>query len=213
MTTLQTKGPLLLNGQSVVCPQCGSGAALDLDRCGLRETWPAWVSCRDCGHGDDHQTITNGLVEAALAARTGRATREDRDLFAAQWRDLLLVGECRPEFILDDARALVEELSELGRQEYRERKQEARTWWNTQKRAARRAVRGAVGQTTGTVKAAALRAAWDAQTGGAGPHKPPPVRCRAKGCRGGWITIITRAHTPGQQAEKVQTPCAVCHRA
>lgn len=211
MADLQIRGDLLLNGQPVTCGGCGSGAALTLDRRGPRETWPAWVNCDLCGHGDDHPVITNGLIEAAAAARTGRQKAEDRDLFTATWRHLTLAGECVPEFVLDDARALVEELGKIGQKELRTRKTKARRWWRGRKRAAGRAVRGAAGQATGTVKSAALAAAWDLQTGGAGPQKTP--RCRTKGCRGGWVTITTRIHAPGEKPEKVQTPCGVCHRA
>jgi hypothetical protein len=209
MTSLQTTGPLLLNAAPVTCSGCGMGAALDLEERGPRETWPAWVSCRECGHGEDHQTITNGLVAAAAAARTGRQTRRDLDLFDARWRDLVLVGECRPEFVLDDALALGEELGKIGRTEFRARKRQARGWWRGRKRAAGKAAR----QATGRAKSAALAAAWDLQTGGAGPARTPRRRCRTKGCKGGWVTIRTRIHADTGKAEKVQVPCGVCHRA
>lgn len=213
MTDLQTTGPLLLNGEPVACSDCGEGTALDLDRRGPRETWPAWVVCRACGHGEDHPVITNGLIEAALAARTGRTTRYDADLFAAQWRHLTLLGECRTEFVLDDARALAEELAGIGRQELRERKREAGRWWRRKKRDGRRAVRDATGKAKAAVTVPVLSAAWDWQTGGAGPQKRPRTRCRAKGCKGGWVTITTRIHSDTGRKEKVQVPCGVCHRA
>lgn len=209
MTDLHTRGPLLLNGQPVTCPSCGLGAALDLDRRGHRETWPAWLGCRECGHGDDHPVITNGLVEAALEARTGRHRAEDRDLFAAQWRHHVLTGEIRPEFILDDAITLVEELGKVGQQELRTRKGNARRWWRGRKKAARRAGREALS----TATSAALTAAWNLQTGGAGPAPKTTSRCRVKGCRGGWITINTRIHADTGKTEAVQQPCAICHRA
>lgn len=209
MTDLQLRGPLILNGQPVTCPNCGMGGALELDRRGPRETWPAWLGCRECGHGDDHPAITNGLVEAALTTRTGRQTAEDRDLFAAQWRDLILIGEIRPEFVLDDARALIQELGKIGQQELRGHKAKARRWWRGRKRAARRAS----GQAIGTVTSAALAAAWDLQTGGTTPAAKPRTRCRVKGCRGGWITITTRIHADTGKPEQVQEPCGICHRA
>lgn len=209
MADLQTTGHLLLNGEQVTCSGCGLGAALDLEERGPRETWPAWVSCRECGHGEDHQTITNGLVAAAAAAATGRRTRSDLDLFDAQWRDLLLQGECRPQFVLDDAAALGEELAKIGRHQVRARKRQARTWWRGRKRAAGKVAR----QATGRATSAALAAAWDLQTGGAGPKSMPRRRCRTKGCKGGWLTIKTRIHADTGKAEKVQVPCGVCHRA
>jgi hypothetical protein len=209
MTDLQTTGHLLLNGESVACSGCGQAGSLDLAERGPRETWPAWISCRECGHGEDHPAITNGLVAAAAAATTGRRTRHDADLFAAQWRHLTLAGECRPEFVLDDALALGEELAKIGQQEIRARKSEARQWWRGRKKAAR----SVAGQAAGRAKAAALTAAWDLQTGGAGPARTPRARCRTKDCKGGWVTITTRIHAPGEKAEKVQTPCGVCHRA
>jgi hypothetical protein len=208
MTSLQTTGELLLDAAPVTCSGCGLGGALDLEERGPRETWPAWVSCRQCGHGEDHQVITNGLVAAAAAARTGRTTRYDADLFAAQWRHLELTGEVLPEFVLDDARALGEELAKIGRKEIRGRKRQARTWIRGRKRAARRGV----GQLTGRATAAALAAAWDLQTGGANGAKPRR-RCRTKGCKGGWLTITTRIHSDTGKKQKVQVPCGVCHRA
>jgi hypothetical protein len=209
MTDLQLHGPLLLDGQPVTCPGCGMGAALELDRRGPRETWPAWLGCRECGHGDAHPVITNGLVEAALKTRTGRTKAEDRDLFAAQWRDLVLVGEIRPEFVLDDARALAGILAGIGHQQVREHKRAAHRWWRGKKRAAR----GAAGQAAGAATSTALAAAWDLQTGGAGPAHQSAGRCRVKGCRGGWITITTKIHTDTGRTEKIQQPCGVCHRA
>lgn len=213
MADLEIRGALLLNGEPVTCSGCGASAGISVDRRGLRETWPAWVGCGMCGHGEDHPVITNGLVDAALASRTGRHRAEDRDLFAAEWRHLSIAGECVPEFVLDDAVTLVEQLGKIGQQEVRARKRTARRWWSGRKRAACRAVRGAAGQAAGTVKSAALRAAWDLQTGGAGPQKTPRTRCRTKGCKGGWVTITTRIHAAGDKAEKVQVPCGVCHRA
>ena len=212
MTDLQTTGALILNGTPVTCPACGMSAAFDLDRRGLRETWPAWIVCRDCGHGQDHPVITNGLIEAAVAARTGRATRYDSDLFAAQWRDLTLIGECVPEFVLDDAVALGEELAQIGKQEIRARKTGARRWWRSRKRNAGRAVRRSARQAAGAVTATALATAWDLQTGGAGPQPKPRQKCRTKGCRGGWVTITTRIYGDTGRAEQVQQPCAICHR-
>lgn len=213
MTDLQTTGPLLLNGEPVTCPNCGTASAFDLEQRGPRETWPAWITCRVCGHGDDHPVITNGLVEAAVAARTGRATRYDSDLFAAQWRHLTLIGECVPEFVLDDAVALGEELAKIGKQELHRRKTETRRWWRSRKRAAGQTVRRSAGKATGAVTAAALTAAWDLQTGGASPQPKPRQRCGTKGCRGGWVTITSRIHGDSGKTEKIQQPCAICHRA
>jgi hypothetical protein len=209
MPDLHIRGLLLLDGQPVACTSCGSRADLSLDQCGPRETWPALLNCGTCGHGEDHPVITNGLVEAAVESRTGRKTAEDRDVFAGEWRGHVLQGECVPELVAADLTALGDELRKIGVQEIRERKQEARKWWRGYKKAGRRAV----GQAVGGAKAAALRTAWDLQTGGAGPEQRPRTRCRTKGCRGGWVTITSRIQAPGERAEKVQVPCGACHRA
>ena len=129
MTSLQTTGQLLLDDAPLTCSGCGVGGALDLEERGPRETWPAWISCRQCGHGEDHQVITNGLVAAAAAARTGRQRAEDADTFTAEWRHLTLAGECVPEFVLDDAVTLGQELAKIGRREIKARKRKARRWF------------------------------------------------------------------------------------
>lgn len=210
---LKVTGTLLADGQPVICPACKVGYSLELRKRGPRETWPAFVTCLSCGSGEDSDVITNGLVDAALEARTGRTKAEDRDTFAAEWRGHTLVGECVPQFVLDDAITLAEELGKIGRQELREHKtaakKQARGWWRGREKSAKRAV----GQATGTVKSAALAAVWDVQTGGAGPAKKPARRCRTKGCRGGWVTITSRIHSGSGKAEQVKVACAACHRA
>jgi len=206
MTELELTGPLLLDGAPVLCG-CGSGGSLTLATIGPRETWPARLGCLSCGGAEDHPVITNGLVRAAAEACTGRRKATDRDTFTAQWRDHVLEGECVPTFVLDDAATLVREVTKASRRELR---QHSRRWWRGTKRQAR----GHARQLLGGAKAAALTAAWDAQTGGAGPApKPPARRCRVRGCRGGWLTITTRIHGASGRTEQVKTPCSVCHRA
>ncbi|MER5915883.1 hypothetical protein ABT124_37085 [Streptomyces sp. NPDC001982] len=195
----------------MVCQECESGYSLQLRKRGPRETWPAFISCLACGHGNDHPLITNGLVDAAIAARVGRTRREDSDTFSGEWRGHTLEGECVPEFHMDDVVTVVTQLSKLGKRELRARKAkvkwEARGWWRGQKQIA--------GQVTGTAKAAALSAAWTMQTGGAGPTRSTKRRrrCTVKGCRGGMVTIRTRVHSTTGKTQKVKVPCGVCHRA
>lgn len=203
---------LALNGLPVECGACGNPAQLTLDRSGPRETWPAWIGCGGCGHGEDHQIITNGLVAAAIDARTGRQRAEDRDTFAAEWRGLVLVGECVPEWTWDDVAVVRQALRRVVRTEVADRKRTARRWWGGQKRAARTAVRRAAGQATGAVTSRALAAAWDLQTGGA-DGSPKRRRCTVNGCRSGWLTITTRVHADTGAAEEQRVPCAVCRRA
>ncbi|MGK4586029.1 hypothetical protein [Kitasatospora sp. HPMI-4] len=207
---LKLQGPLLVGGQIVTCPACGS-ESLALTKQLVREVWPARLHCLSCYHAEDHPVITNGLVDAALAARTGRQRAEDRDTFAAEWRGIMISGACVPEFVLDDAVAAGQELLKEGKKEFRQRRAEvekqARTWWGGKKKQAR----DGVDQAVGAAKAGVLGAAWQMQTGGAGPApKPRSRRCQVKGCRGGWVTIETRTHVGGR---KQKVPCAACHRA
>jgi hypothetical protein len=199
-------GTLLLNGQPVTCPACDTGDPIELHKRGPRETWPAFLVCLYCGHGDDHPVITNGLVDAAIEACPGRTRATDRDLFAAEWRGLTLVGERDPGVIPAD---IVTAAKVIASTYQAEGKSRGRAWWRGSKKSAERSVSRAAGG----VKSAALAAAWQAQTGGAGPAKQPSRRCRTKGCRGGWVTITSRIHGSSGKAEQVKTPCATCHRA
>jgi hypothetical protein len=210
---LRLHGIALVNGEPVVCWHCDDGHALEVYKRGFRETWPAFVSCLSCKQGEDSSIITNGLLEAAVAARTGRDKATDVDTFAAEWRGITLEGELIPELIPDDIIAIGREMATAGKQDLRQRKakvkRQARGWWRGRKKAAQ----DQVGQVTGRAKAAALSAAWDMQTGDAGPAKQPTRRCRTKGCRGGWVTITSRVHSGSGNAEQVKVPCSTCHRA
>lgn len=194
---------LFLNEEQVICSGCESGDHLWLELGGRRETWPAWFGCY-CGHGEDHQVITNGLVEAAMLTRTGRQTATDTDTFAAEWRGITLVGECVPTFVIGDAVAVVKELTKVGKKEVRRR---SRSWWRGTKQAAT----GQAGRAMGGAKAAALSAAWQAQTGGTSTARKPR-RCRVKGCRRGLVTITTRIHSTTGKTETTKVPCGACHR-
>jgi hypothetical protein len=189
----------LLDGQPLTCPSCGAGHALVLDLCGPRETWPARLGCLDCGHGGDHPTITNGLLQAALAGAIGRLRAKDRPTFRGEWRDHVLEGEQHAEWVPDDIVTAARELAKEG-------KKRTRRWARAKKREARRAV----DQATGRGKASVLGVLWQARTGGAGPVFRPARRCKVRGCRAGLVTIHTRVHGDGEQ---LQVPCAVCHRA
>jgi hypothetical protein len=205
MTELELTGPLLLDGAPVLC-RCGSGGSLTLATVGPRETWPARLGCRSCGAAEDHPLITNGLVTAAAETSSGRRKATDRDVFAAAWREHFLEGECAATFVLDDAVTALREVTKAGKREVRKR---TRRWWRITRRTTGHRAR----QLLGGAQAAALTAAWDLQTGGAGPARQPARRCRVKGCRGGWLTISTRVHGSSGRTEQVKTPCAACHRA
>lgn len=214
---LKLTGLAYVDGQAVVCGSCGSGFSLQITKRGPREVWPALVTCLSCGEGDDHPVITNGLVDAVLAARTGRQTAEDRDTFTAEWRGIVMTGELHPELVLDDAVAAAKVLHE-------EVTREGKTWWRMKKAAGTASVKartdavsaaakGKARDAAGSVTASALRTAWTVQTGGAGPAaKPKRRRCTVKGCRGGMVTLTTRIHSPTGKTRKVQVPCSTCRR-
>lgn len=203
---------LVVDGVPVACPKCGSTVGLTVDRRGPRETWPAWLGCEHCGHGEDHPTITNGLVAAAVEACGGPAGPEPVP-FTAEWRGIAVGGEQAPEFGIADLATAAQEWAKVGRSEARKR-------WGKAKRRARGRLLGIrrkagdqAGQLLGGAKAAALSAAWDWQTGGAGPARPAKRRCRVKGCRGGWVTMRSRIHSTTGRAQDIKVPCAVCGRA
>lgn len=211
---LKLHGVTTINRVPLTCEHCDSSSALEISKRGWRETWPAFVSCLVCGKGADHDVITNGLVDAAKAAATGRQKATDRDTFRAEWRGILLEGEQVPEFVLDDAiqggKALAGEVHSQAKEMKRDATGRARTWWGGQKKAAR----AAVGQKAGGAKAAALGAAWQMQTQGAGPQeKPRARRCPVKGCRKGTVTLTTRIHgAKAGSTSKTRVPCGFCHR-
>ncbi|MYW68546.1 hypothetical protein GTY65_31375 [Streptomyces sp. SID8379] len=219
---LKLQGMAEVNKEPLLCGECGNGYSLEIYKRGFREVWPAFVTCLSCGKGDDHAVITNGLVDAVLAARTGRTKAADRDTFKAQWRGITFTGELHPQFVLDDALAVVKA---LGGQVSKDTK----AWGRSKKKAAKARVKEKAGAVTGAVagaarsktkdavgsaKAAALSTAWTLQTGGAGPtSKPKRTRCTVKGCRGGMVTLSTRLHSPTGKTREMKIPCGVCHRA
>jgi uracil-DNA glycosylase len=215
---LKLTGPLLLDEVIVLCPSCKGISSLTLTKQGFREVWPARLGCEACDHSEDHPAITNGLVEAAVEARTGRRRSQDRDTFTAEWRGLVLVGECRPQFVVDDLVVAGKALAGAGAKEtgrwWKGKKKEAGSQVRQAVGVARQTARDQVGQATGAAKAAVLAAAWQQQSQGGGPAPAAPrKRCRVPGCRGGWVTITTRVHSsrPGK-TRKERVPCAACHR-
>lgn len=211
---LMLHGLCTVDDHPVACEYCDSTTALEISKRGFRETWPAYLTCLSCGKGADHDLITNGLVDAAKAAATGRARAEDRDTFRAEWRGIVFAGEQAPEFCLDDAlqagKAVASELRAQAKEQKKQVTGRARTWWGGQKKT----TRAAVAEKVGGAKAAALGAAWQIQTGGAGPtQKPRTRRCPVKGCRKGTVTLTTRVHgTKPGRATKERVPCGFCHR-
>lgn len=215
---LRLHGLAYVDGKELVCAHCDGGFSLEIRKQGFREVWPVLVSCLSCGKGEDSSVITNGMVDAVLAARTGRKTAEDRDTFTAQWRGIVMTGELYPEFVLDDAVAAAKVLKGHVTKD-------TKRWWGGKKKAGKarvKAAAGAVGDAAkgkakdaaNTAKATALTTAWTLQTGGAGPtSKPKRRRCTVKGCRGGQVTISTRVHSPTGKTREVKIPCGVCHRA
>jgi hypothetical protein len=216
---LKLTGIAYVNGQPVTCWHCDNTMSLHIHK-GRPfdfQTWPAFVSCLSCGNGDDSPVITNGLIDAALAARTGRDKAEDRDTFTAEWRGIVMTGELHPGVIPDDLVQVARVYRDVARTE-------ATRWWTSKKRAGKARARAALQSSTGkateaatgavsTAKAKALTAAWEIRTGGAGPtRKPRAPRCTVAGCRKGTVTLTTRVHSPTGRTRKVKVPCAVCQR-
>lgn len=217
---LKLMGVALVDSQPLACAHCGNTFSLEVHKHLMFEAAAAWISCLACGHGEDSPTVTNGLVEAALAARLARQTDADRDTFTAEWRGTVMTGTLMPLLdihqLIGAAKAVHEEAAPL-----------VKRWWRSKKRQAKAHVKGAARSVTGTAKktagdaaytakAAALTAAWTMQTGGASPAtstRPKRRRCTVKGCRGGMLTIRTRIHSTSGKAQEIKVPCAVCRRA
>ncbi|GGZ19689.1 hypothetical protein [Streptomyces nitrosporeus] len=216
---LQLTGTAHVDGEALACGSCGNDRALEIHKDGFREVWPAWISCLSCGAGESSPVVTNGLVDAALTARTGRVRPEDSDTFTAEWRGIVMTGEIFPDFVLGDAIAVVQALHDQVAKDTkawtRSKKKEAKARAKAAARTATEATRKKAGGAANTAKAAALSTAWTLQTGGAGPTtvtKPKPQRCTVKGCRGGMVTLSSKLHSPTGKTREVKIPCAVCGR-
>jgi hypothetical protein len=228
---LKLVGVALVDGQPLACTECGNTFSLEVHKRGPFETSSAWVCCLTCGHGGEDQAVTNGLVDAVLAGWAGRQKSADRDVFTAEWRGTVLTGELYPTLDVYQAKGAAKAVQKAAAPE-------VKRWWRGKKRAAknqvkapfrraRQKVEGAVedaaaagrervSDAVAAAKVGALSAAWQLQTGGAGPTTSTRAkvrRCRVKGCRGGQLTIRTRFHSSTGKTQKVKVPCGVCHRA
>ncbi|MEU8741876.1 hypothetical protein [Streptomyces halstedii] len=227
---LRLTGTAYVDDHELQCGGCGNDRSLEIHKDGFREVWPAWISCLSCGAGESSRVVTNGLVDAALDARTGRRRAEDADTFVAEWRGIVMTGEIFPEVVLDDALVMVKALGGQVRKDTKEwtrsKKKEAKvrakaavgavtTPVKEKAGAAKSAAKKKTGDAANAAKAGALAAAWTLRTGGAGPAttvKPKRQRCTVKGCRGGMVTLSTRVHSTTGQTRDVRIPCAACHR-
>lgn len=213
---LKLMGVAQVDGQPLACTDCGNTFSLEVHKRGPFETSAAWVCCLSCGHGGENSTVTNGLVDAVLAEWWRRRQDAGRDLFTGEWRGIVMTGEMYPTLDIYQARAAAELV-------YQGAKPMVKRWWRGKKRAAKnqvkaqfRLARKQAADTAAAAKAGALTAAWQWQTGGAGPTtstRTTKRRCRVKGCRSGQVTIRTRFHSTTGKTQKVKVPCGVCHRA
>ncbi|MGV9227614.1 hypothetical protein ACWDPF_33660, partial [Streptomyces albogriseolus] len=123
------------------------------------------------------------------------------------WRGIVFAGELVPTLDFHQAKVAVEAWHEVAAPE-------VKRWWRGKKRAAQAKVKAPVRKATAGVKAKAIGAAWDLQTGGAGlPQRGRGRRCTVKGCRRGWLTIRTRVHSGTGKKASVRVRCAICTRA
>lgn len=213
---LKLLGVAEVDGRPLACTGCGNTFSLEVHKRGVFETSPAWICCLSCGAGHESAAITTGLVDAVLTGwAQQRRQVDERDSFAAEWRGTVLSGELVPTLDVHQAVVAVQAVHEGAAPH-------VRRWWGAKKRAAKdrakapfRAVKGKADQATATVKAKALNAAWEMQTGGtsAAPTSRPRSRCKVKGCRKGWLTIKTRVHSSTGKTQERRVPCAVCRRA
>ncbi|MBP5942589.1 hypothetical protein [Streptomyces acidiscabies] len=216
---LKLVGTAYVDGTELACAECGNTFSLEIHRHGAREVEPAWISCLSCGTGRDSTVVTNGLVDAVLAAWTARRADGDRDLFAVEWRGLVMTGELYPTLDIHQAVGAVKAVHEVAAPE-------VRRWWRSKKKAVKREMKAKRRQVTGVAKektkeaagaakAAAITADWNLRTGGAGPQKsarPRSPRCTVKGCRAGMVVISTRIHEATGTTREIKVPCGVCHR-
>lgn len=210
---LKLRGAALVDGRPLACAECGNTFSLEVHKRTLFEIAPAWVCCLACGHGGEHQGVTNGLVDAVLSGWVRRRRSADRDTFTATWRGTVMSGQLLPTMDVYQAIGAAQAVRDGATPE-------VKRWWRGKKRQAKnkvkrslRVARGRAQDTVDTAKAGALTTAWTLQTGGAGPTtRRRARRCTVKGCRRGMVTIRTRFHSTTGKTQKVQVPCGVCHR-
>jgi hypothetical protein len=215
---LKLQGVAFIDGLALACGWCENTFSLEAHKQGLFETGPAWMSCLSCGRGGEHPKITNGLIDAVLTGWAQRQKSADRDTFTAEWRGTVLAGQLVPTLDIYQAIGAYQAAHKAVAPE-------VKRWWRGKKRHAKRTVKGKVKGTlrkarghaedgVDTAKAAALTAAWNLQTGGAGPTtKRRGRRCTVKGCRKGWLTIKTRMHSTNGRTQQRKIRCAMCARA
>ncbi|MCX4707196.1 hypothetical protein [Streptomyces sp. NBC_01373] len=220
---LKLVGIARVDNTELACSECGNAFSLEIHKHGFREVSPAWISCLSCGKGEDSRIVTNGLVDEVLAGWVKRQKDPDRDVFTAEWRGIVMTGELYPTLDIHQAIGAAKTVKEGIDTVVAP---EVKRWWRSKKKtvkadlkAKRQAVTGAAKdkarETAGTAKATAITAAWNLQTGGAGPTvsvKPKRQRCTVKGCRGGKVTISTRVHSSTGKTREVKILCGVCHR-
>lgn len=220
---LKLVGIARIDGAELACSECGNAFSLEIHKHGFREVSPAWISCLSCGKGEDSQVVTNGLVDEVLAGWLKRQKDPDRDVFTAEWRGIVMTGELYPTLDIHQAvgaaKTVKEGIDEVVAPEvkrwWRSKKKEVKADLKSKRRAVTDAAKGKARETAGAAKATAITAAWNLQTGGAGPTtsvKPKRQRCTVKGCRGGKVTISTRVHSATGKTREMKIPCGVCHR-
>ncbi|WP_424921093.1 hypothetical protein [Streptomyces sp. wa13] len=192
-TEIQMTGELLIDGAPVACPECGDTQDLTATSTRLPvPAWPAQVHCR-AGHLFEPMTVTNGLITAVLASRTGRTRAADDDTFCTEVDGRLVEGTLYPVLMVDDIRQAARLLYRRGV------KPQARR----EIRSAKRQIRGAVREIT---EAASLTPdqpdAEQEPTAARAPKKRAP---RCPYCKGkGVHRLKTRIH------DTTTVPCSLC---
>ncbi|MFM9815647.1 hypothetical protein ACKI16_45135 [Streptomyces scabiei] len=220
---LKLVGIARVDGAELACGECGNAFSLEIHKHGFREVSPAWISCLSCGKGEDSQVVTNGLIDEVLAGWLKRQKDPDRDVFTAEWRGIVMTGELYPTLDIHQAvgaaKTVKQGIDEVVAPEvkgwWRSKKKAVKADLKSKRRAVTDAAKGKARETAGAAKATAITAAWNLQTGGAGPTtsvKPKRQRCTVKGCRGGKVTISTRVHSSTGKTREMKIPCGVCHR-
>ncbi|MFI8872457.1 hypothetical protein [Streptomyces sp. NPDC055243] len=200
---------MTIDGHPYRCPECAS-EAFTFDGAGFIDALPVWANCWQ-SHSWQEPLVTLGTLKQIQAASSGRQQATDEDTFEITVGGAVLAGTLHPQITVDDVKQASRVYwRRIAKPAVRRRKRAAiRSVTRPVKKAAKEvvgAVTGTADKAVAATKAAALTAAWDAQTGGHEPdpdYKPEPTNPCAV-CIDGYIPLDSHIH------DIAKVRCTVC---